>query len=215
MKQNIFITGTGTDIGKTYTTLSLIKALSAKGIKVGVMKPIETGVKTIPEDANALFELAKKYNPALSTLDLEDICPLSFHLPAAPDIARGGFPIDFDLIAHCHEKIASLSDIVLVEGAGGLLTPVEDGYFMLNLAEMLNCKIALVSHARLGCINEIMLNERMLKFSRLKFIMAVNQRAEDTIFEQNSLPYLQKSVKNLFFLPRQLDAMADRIISGI
>lgn len=215
MKKDIFIAGTGTDIGKTYTTLSLIKALSARGIKVGVMKPIETGVKTTPEDASALFELAKQYNPALHALHLEDICPLSFHLPAAPEIARGGIPIDFDLISECHEKIAKLSDIVLVEGAGGLLTPVEGSYFMLNLSEMLNCKIILVSHAKLGCINDIMLNEKMLKFGRQDFIIAVNQRIDDKVFEQNSLPYLQKTIKDLFVLPNQLDSMVDRIISGI
>lgn len=215
MKKDLFISGTNTDVGKTYCTLNLIHSLGQQGIKVGVMKPIETGVKSIPADANKLFEAAKIYNPTLQSFHLEDICPISFHLAAAPDIARNGIHIDFDLISECHENIAKISDIVLIEGAGGLLTPIEGNYFMLNLAEMLNSKILLISHAKLGCINDIMLNEKILKYSRQEFLIAVNQRIEDSSFTEISYPFLEKQLKNLFLLPSQLDKLTDKIISVI
>jgi dethiobiotin synthetase len=85
---NIFISANNTDAGKTYTVIKLIKAFSKKGYKVGVMKPIETGVKYIPEDGKKLFEEAVKYNKNLQKLSIDDIVPVQFSLPAAP-IAAG------------------------------------------------------------------------------------------------------------------------------
>ena len=67
----IFITATNTNVGKTYTTLRLLEALSKRGLRVGVMKPIETGVKDVPLDASLLFERAKTYHPELSSLKLK------------------------------------------------------------------------------------------------------------------------------------------------
>jgi dethiobiotin synthetase len=211
MKKNIFISGTTTNIGKTYTSLALIEALGELGLKVGVMKPIETGVKYIPEDASALFEKAKKFNPRLNELQLEDICPISLTMPAAPEIARNSQPIDFELIEECYARICEVSDIVVVEGAGGLLSPIEGSYFMLNLAEMLNCKIILVAGAKLGCINDIMLNEKLLKYARLEHFIAVNKQADDVDFDQISAPYLKSQIKDLFILPEDMKKLAMRL----
>lgn len=213
MKKNIFISATSTNIGKTHTSLALLEAINALGYRVGVMKPIETGVKTIPEDANALFEKAKTLNPKLKELQLEEVCPVSFKQSAAPEIARNSQPIDFELIEECYAKISSLSDIVVVEGAGGLLTPIEDGYFMLNLAEMLNCKILLVSHAKLGCINDIMLNEKVLQYARADFAVAVNKMSDDLDFGVVSEPYLKKHLKDLFILPDDMKKLAKMVCS--
>ena len=212
MKKNIFISGTGTDVGKTFIALELISVISSLGLKVGVMKPIETGVKDIPEDANKLFKMAKKYNPALIDLHLEDICPISFALAAAPDVARSGLPIDFDLLQECHDNIAKKCDIMIIEGAGGLLTPVEKKYFMLNLAEMFNARTLLVSSAKLGCINEILLNEKILKFGRQDFQIAINKREEDVDFEKTSLPYLKNHMKDIFVLPDDINLLAKKLI---
>jgi len=213
MKKNLFICGTGTDVGKTYTTLSLIESLSNLGLKVGIMKPIETGVKNTPQDATILFEKAKKFNPALNDLRLSDICPISFTLPAAPAIAKGAQQIDFDLINKCHKAVLARCDIVLIEGAGGLLTPIEQNYFMLNLAEMLNSRLLLVSHARLGCINDIMLNKKVLEPTKLEFLTAINKRIDDLSFDEISLPYLKSELNDLFILPNDLDKLAYRIAS--
>ena len=116
----IFITATNTNIGKTYTTLKLLEALSAKGFKVGVMKPIETGVVKEPLDATLLFETAKRLNPALEVLKMRDITPYQFELPAAPFVAKGRKKISLELLESAYAKIEALCDIVLIEGAGGL-----------------------------------------------------------------------------------------------
>ncbi len=118
---NIFISANNTNCGKTYATLKLIKKFSQMGYKVGVMKPIETGIDKYPVDGNTLFEEAKKHNPALSSLNLNDIVPIQFKLPAAPYVAGTA---DLKKIQSAYKKIKPLCDILLIEGAGGIRVPV-------------------------------------------------------------------------------------------
>ena len=82
--QSLFITATGTNIGKTHTTVQLIEAFAAKGLSVGVFKPIETGVTTVPEDASLLLKVCQKVNKHFKDLNPEDITAYTFSLPAAP-----------------------------------------------------------------------------------------------------------------------------------
>jgi len=211
MRRPVFISATGTNVGKTYVTRILIKELSELGLKVGVFKPIETGVKDIPADASLLFEKAKRYNSALSALSLSDICPIPLSLAAAPAIAKGTQAIDFEALETAYDKISALCDIVLIEGAGGLLTPVEGRYFMLNLAEMFDSRLLLVSHAKLGCINDILLNEKVLKIGKQGFAIAVNKRSDDYEFDDISLPYLEKELGDLYILPEESATLANVI----
>ncbi|MDD3325083.1 MAG: dethiobiotin synthase, partial [Sulfurospirillaceae bacterium] len=86
----IFITATNTDVGKTYTALKLIKALSLQGLHVGIFKPIETGViEDKPLDGVMLWEEAKKHNPKMQNLTIGDIVPYRFCLSASPYVAKG------------------------------------------------------------------------------------------------------------------------------
>ena len=157
---NIFITANNTECGKAYTTLKLIKALSEKGYKVGVMKPIETGVENIPQDGKKLFEEAKKYNPELNSLTLNDIVPIQLKLPAAPIVAG---EVDLDVIKKSYFKIKNKCDILLIEGAGGLLVPIKENFFMIDLAKLFNAKIFLVIASKLGMINDYLLNKYYLE----------------------------------------------------
>jgi len=108
---NIFITATNTNVGKSYTTLKLIKTLSQKGYKVGVFKPIETGVEKYPLDGYKLFNEAKKYNQNLNKLSLDDIVPIQFKLPAAPIVAG---EVNFEKIDTAYKKIKNECDILLI-----------------------------------------------------------------------------------------------------
>jgi len=122
--RSVFVTATNTDVGKTYTTVMIAKKLNSLGYKVGVFKPIETGVVTLPEDGVKLLEASKNHD-----ISLEDVVPVRFKLPASPFVAKGDEKIDFKKIKNSYEKIKANSDIVLVEGAGGLLVPVEEEFF--------------------------------------------------------------------------------------
>ena len=80
----LFITATGTNVGKTHTTLKLIEHLAAQGHRVGVYKPIETGVTQTAPDASLLLEACQKVNEAFRDFSVEDITAYTFPLPAAP-----------------------------------------------------------------------------------------------------------------------------------
>ncbi|AFL68995.1 dethiobiotin synthase [Sulfurospirillum barnesii] len=190
----IFITATNTNVGKTYTTLKLLEALSAKGLKVGVMKPIETGVMDAPLDAVMLFEMAKRYHPDLEKLSLKEIVPYCFELPAAPFVAKGRKKINVDVLQHAYEKIASLCDIVLIEGAGGLLVPIEEDLYMYDFIRLFEAKTLLVGHDQLGCINDILLNLHLLDSLGVEdYEWCINFKAERTHFDTISLPFLKKT----------------------
>ena len=189
----IFITATNTDVGKTYTTLQLIEALSDKGLKVGVMKPIETGVNDIPQDASLLFETAKKYHPALASLKLKDIVPYTFELPAAPYVAKGRKKINQEALQTAYAKIEALCDIVLIEGAGGLLVPIEDDFYMYDFIRLFNAKTLLVGHDRLGCINDILLNLHLLDSLGVDdYEWCINFKEHQEEFKKTTYPFFQK-----------------------
>jgi dethiobiotin synthetase len=188
--KSIFITATNTDIGKTYTTIKLAKVLLRRGYKVGVFKPIETGVvEDKPLDGIKLLKASKNKD-----ISLDDVVPIKFTLPASPYVAKGDKKIDFKKIVNSYKRIKSNSDIVLVEGAGGLLVPVEENFFMIDFIELLNIdKTLLVTSNSLGSINDTLLSINLLKQRDIDFIWAVNEFKESREnFEKVTLPFYKK-----------------------
>jgi len=168
---NIFISANNTNCGKTYTTLKLIEFLSKTGYKVGVFKPIETGVKDYPLDGKILFEKAKEVNPLLKNLTFNDIVPIQFKLPAAPIVAG---EVDFEKIDLAYKKIKPLCDILLIEGAGGIRVPVKENFEMVDFVKYFNAKLFLVIRSNLGMINDFLLNKYFLESKKIDFTWAIN-----------------------------------------
>ena len=152
-----FITGTDTGVGKTFIACGIAAALRARGLRVGVMKPVETGCgppqARRPRDASALQSAAGK------TLDIETICPWQFEAPLAPDEAarREGRRVDPTGIVSIYAEIERAHDVTLVEGAGGLLAPIDGRYTMADLAHALNLPLLVVVDSKLGAINHTLL----------------------------------------------------------
>ncbi|MBN2871186.1 MAG: dethiobiotin synthase [Campylobacterales bacterium] len=215
MAKRIFITATNTDIGKTYTTKLLIEAYSKIGLRVGVYKPIETGVVDFPVDGKSLFDTASSFNPALSELSLNDIVTLQFTLPAAPYVANGGAPIDLALFERALEKIETLCDIVLIEGAGGLFVPVDNDTMMIDLPRRLDAVTLLVTHCRLGCINDTLLSIKALQDTALPYVWGFNCRDNDVSFENTSLPYFKDRYETLHFIRDDIDTIARALLDTI
>ncbi len=208
----IFVTATNTDIGKTYVTKLLLKELSSRGYRVAAFKPIETGVSENPLDGSELLKLSQSLNPELSNLHVDDIVPIQFSLPAAPYIANSAKDIDLKTIDTALKKFESLCDILIIEGAGGLLVPIDSKFMMIDLIKHFDAKTLLVSHCNLGCINDTLLSLNLLQQYNISHTFTLNCRDDNNSFETVSKPYFDDSFSELFILNTNLKALVDKLL---
>jgi len=158
--RGVFITGTDTGVGKTVVACALVRALRELGARVAVMKPVASGSVATPEglrnaDALALMEAA---GTGADTAYAE-VNPYCFEPPVSPHIAakEAGIEIDTNLIRHKYDALASRSDWVVVEGAGGWFAPINAHQTMADLAWALSIPALMVVGLRLGCLNHAQL----------------------------------------------------------
>jgi len=203
--RTLFITATGTNVGKTHTTLKLIDALASKGYKVGVFKPIETGVKDVPLDASLLLKACQKVNKNFQDLSPHDITAYTFSLPAAPFCADSNKEIVIQNIIDKHEALSQLCDILLVEGAGGLLVPITKEYTMINLMKELKAKVLLVTPSKLGCINDTLLSILALRTFDIDFDWCINIYEDKDSFTKVTKPYYDEVFPQSWSVEEGLD----------
>ena len=155
MTPGIFITGTDTDVGKTYVAALIAKQLHKQGVNVGVYKPAASGCTDngdnmlFSEDADALW------NAAGQPATVNHVCPQMFRAPLAPHLsARAeGKEIHRELLVQGIEYWQENSDFIIVEGAGGLMSPISDDDFVADLAYEFGFPLVVVVANKLGCIN--------------------------------------------------------------
>jgi dethiobiotin synthetase len=174
MGKGLFITGTDTGVGKTFVAGLLASLLRARGIDVGVMKPVETGCprrdgRLEPRDALTLKERA-------GTADsLDEICPYALEMPVAPSVAAKaeGIAIDLERIAGRFQDLAARHQLTLVEGAGGLLVPLTDTADYTHLIQRLRIPVLVVTRTSLGTINHTLLTCYWARQSNLSVVGVV------------------------------------------
>jgi len=205
----IFVTATNTNIGKTYTTIALMKEAAKQGLYPGAFKPIETGVLDgKPADGMALFKTMQELNPLSHKLAINDVVPVQFELPAAPYVAKKDTTIPIDLIQKKLRKIEKICDILFIEGAGGLLVPIEDDLFMIDLITIFKVdKTLLISPSRLGSINDTLLSIEALKKREVDFDLSINLYEDRESFKDITLPYYKKAKINHYLLPQDIDKL--------
>lgn len=211
--KNIFVTATNTDIGKTHITLKLLEAFAALGYRVGAFKPIETGVNHIPLDASKLLESCQKLNCNFHSITINDVCPIQLSLPAAPIVASNNNAIDYDIIQQAYAHIKAVSDIVFIEGAGGLMVPVDKHRFMIDLIPMFDAHPLLVTHDRLGSINDTLLSLEALSAKGYEASWCINRRSETKDFETTTLPYYRFKEIPVFLLPKDMREFVESLIA--
>lgn len=158
MTPGLYITGTNTGVGKSHVTRLIARALVKAGYKVGVYKPAATdckreGTDLVAPDAVKLWEAAGRPGK------LDDVCPQKFVAPLAPPSSARmeGREVDRELLRSGLEVWRASSDIVLVEGAGGLLSPMSDDDDNATLASDLGYPLMVVAINELGTINSTLL----------------------------------------------------------
>jgi dethiobiotin synthetase len=195
-QRGLFVTGTDTGVGKTLVARALVRGLRERGVDVGVMKPVETGVGAAgPLDAIALREAAGSPDP------LELVCPFAFALPAAPTVAAAaeGRSIELPAIARAFAELASRHECMVVEGAGGLLVPLAKGTHMADLAGELGLPLLVVARATLGTINHTLLT---LEAARTRAL-----RVAGVVISHSSGPLSSADAANLQALREALGGM--------
>jgi len=211
--RNIFITATNTDVGKTYITQQLIYYYSLFQFKVGVIKPIETGVKNgVPVDGIKLFETSRQYNPEMSNITIEQVVPYQFELPASPYVAKGDTKIDIEKIKRAIFEMEKHCDILLIEGAGGLMVPIELNYFMVDLIQELNYKTLLVVPSNLGSINDTFLSIDKLLSRGINFDWAVNLYRDKDEFHTITAPFYKDYFGEFLIFQKNSVQVANRLI---
>lgn len=162
--RGVFVTGTDTEVGKTFVATALVRSLVAAGYRIGVMKPVAAGAESTPEglrnsDALALMAAANVHAP------YEKVNPYCLDLPASPHIAaaKAGIRIELAPIVRTFEQLANDCDLMVVEGAGGWLAPLSDTETQADLAAALGLPAILVVGLRLGCLNHAQLTARAIE----------------------------------------------------
>jgi len=152
-KRGWFVTSTGTSVGKTLVTRALLHALRARGMRVAGLKPIETGCAPAPQDAMALAEASGRMTLAHSPRWYRAEQPSA---PYAVELETG-FPAPrIDALVAEIEVIASAHDVVLVEGAGGLLVPLDRDHTMVDFARALGLPLLMIADDRLGVLSHVL-----------------------------------------------------------
>ena len=162
--KTIFVTGTDTGVGKTTVSAGLAAFLSVKkGFDVGVMKPFESGMS---KSENLVTRDAALLKFASGTSDtLEQITPYRFEAPLAPQPAAEleHVSIDISVITEAFERMKKSHDILVVEGAGGVLVPITKDFFYADLIRLLNIPVLVVARLGLGTINHTLLTVNYLQ----------------------------------------------------
>lgn len=190
----VFVTGTDTGVGKTLITAALAKHFTSKGLKVGVMKPIETGINN-PKDLGSDAELLRWASGSKDSDEL--ISPYRYEQPLAPCQAASMTqrPIDVETIVAAYEELRHDKDFVLVEGAGGLMVPIRGGYIMADLARQLNLPLLVITHPRLGTLNHTLLTTFAARAMELEISgYMVNRMPKDPGDAEKQAPHLLASL---------------------
>lgn len=170
LPHGIFITGIDTGVGKTVITAALAWTLKRAGRDVAVIKPVQTGTE---ETGSMDIDFVQK---VLDTkYEIDDVCPYRFPKPLAPLVASeiAGEKIDTGKIRKAYNKLKSVHDMVLVEGAGGLLVPILEDYLMSDLASDLDLSVVIVTHPRLGTLNHTLLTVQSARSRGLEVLGVV------------------------------------------
>ena len=156
--QSIFVSGIDTDAGKTYCTAWWAMQLQKRGLKVITMKFLQTGCVGSSEDIEAHRRIT---GTGLLQEDAQGLtCPVMFSYPASAQLAAriDGVAVDLDAFDRARHELEERYDVVLVEGAGGLMVPITDDFFAIDYAAARNLPLALVTSSKLGSINHTVLS---------------------------------------------------------
>lgn len=192
----LFVTGTDTGVGKTVVAGAIANWFRRRGRRVAVLKPVATGCVhrregLVSEDAEFLAVCADARHP----LDL--ICPQCYAEPLAPAVAaqRAHRPVDWEAVQRSIDLMSGDSDVIIVEGVGGIMVPMDAKHTLLDVARWLALPTLVVARAGLGTINHTLLTIGALRSADVTVAgVAINRYAADAagIVEESNPRMIEK-----------------------
>jgi dethiobiotin synthetase len=186
----LFVTGTDTGVGKTVVAGAIAAWFRRQGSRVAVLKPLATGCERrreglVNEDAEFLAHCADSPHP------LDVICPQRFVEPLAPSVAaeRAGTPVDWAAVQRSLDAMARDCDVIVVEGVGGVMVPLDDRHTVLDLTNWLRLPAVVVARAGLGTINHTLLTvEALRRVTRVAGVVINRYPAENAGVAEETNP---------------------------
>ena len=222
MKKNAFITSTGTNIGKTFLTKMLINRSIELNYKVSAIKPIISGFNKNNFDETDTGIIINALNAP--KMDIDKISPWRFKEPLSPDLAakNEGKYINFEELIHfCEQNINSKNnDLVLIEGVGGTMVPINDKFTIMDLIIKLNIPVILTIGSYLGSISHTLNAYEIFKKYNINIssIVVMQSKSQDVGVE-NTIHSIQNHIKKtpiIFFNRNNLDNIkVDKIIKNL
>ena len=201
MKGVYFVSGIDTDIGKTVATGVLAKQLLQQGKSVITQKPVQTGCQNIADD---IAVHRKIMGIPMQEADKQKLTmPEIFSYPASPHLAArlDGRALDLDKIRTATQQLAAQYEIVLVEGAGGLMVPLTENLLTIDYIQQQAYPVILVTSGRLGSINHTLLSFSALKQYGIQLHSLIFNHIHDSKDETvagDTLEYLKGRLKDEF-----------------
>ncbi|AKJ31317.1 dethiobiotin synthase [Caldimonas brevitalea] len=203
MTKGCFVTGTDTEVGKTFVSAALLQALAASGLRCAGYKPVAAGTvwrdgRQVNEDVEAL--------KAASNVDLADdeVCATLLHEPCAPHIAArlAGRVLSRQALLDGAHHLARRADVVVVEGVGGFCVPLGDAGGADELAADLGLPVVLVVGLRLGCLNHALLTAEVVRARGLPLAGWVGNRVDPGMaWADDNIAALHSSLGGRFDAP--------------
>ena len=185
--KSLFVTGNDTDVGKTCVTASIVKNLRDMDIDVGVMKPFASGHKKNSNSLSQDVDILMKYSGSHDPIDL--VNPYFFEIPTSPYDASKilARKISTQKVIDAYDRLLSSHDLVIVEGIGGLMTPITQNYFVSNLISEFDIDTIIVTGSKLGTVNHTLLTYEHCKQMHLKLKGFVINQTEPNGYELSNL----------------------------
>jgi dethiobiotin synthetase len=202
----LFVTATGTDIGKTFVTAGLIHALRRTGRTVDAAKPVISGFSPETLAAADTGVLLDALGRALNAEEARRISPWRFIAPLSPDMAAKaeGRAIDFEAVLNdSRTRIAENRDVLLIEGVGGIMVPLDDRHTVLDWMEALALPVLLVAGSYLGTISHTLTAVDVLARRGLKIAaLVVSETDGSTVGLEATIATLRR------FVPAEIEILA-------
>lgn len=198
MSKKLFVTGTGTDVGKTYITGLILKKLKENDFRAGYFKTAMSGNdrlpdgSLIPSDALCVKSISGIEQP------VEEMCPYVYENAWSPHLAsiHEGNPVDLFVVKKCFERVCSKFDFVTVEGSGGIICPIrfDEKYklFLPDLIKEFGLSCVIVANAGLGTINSVVLTVEYMKSRNIAIKgLIFNHYHPDSVMENDNIKMCQ------------------------